>query len=346
LGSYRYKGIYCLKKKQAELSIQYYDTTKGLPINFGLKFLSFRNNLLAITPKGIYKYIQATDRFEPDTSMPQKFYNGSVAIINMIALNTDEVLINFEQKEVKHFEIINLGNKKTSIKSPYINRVGNVSSESYFVDDSTLWFGISNRLFSFNLSFQFDSLKTFNCAIRKVEGRDTLYFMGTFYDKSSENKEILKYQPHWQKPVIKYSQNDLTFHFAAQYYEAKEAIEYSYLLAGYKDNWSKWSKEPKAVFTNLYEGDYTFRVKARNIYGIESQTAGYSFKVLPPWYRTVIAYIFYFLFSILAIFGIVNYYTRKLKLEKNQARGNCARTYRRDPRTARPDCRTKTKHRR
>jgi DNA-binding CsgD family transcriptional regulator len=68
-------------------------------------------------------------------------------------------------------------------------------------------------------------------------------------------------------------------------------------------------------YTNLHEGDYVFKVKAKNIYNRESLEAVYKFSVLPPWYRTYWSYAIY-----LTIVGVVLYMVRKItKVEQQKA---------------------------
>ncbi|MFB6258890.1 MAG: hypothetical protein ABEH38_09365, partial [Flavobacteriales bacterium] len=43
-------------------------------------------------------------------------------------------------------------------------------------------------------------------------------------------------------------------------------------------------------YYNLPVGDYTFKVKAKNVFDKESEVAKYRFTILPPWYRTWTAY--------------------------------------------------------
>ena len=88
------------------------------------------------------------------------------------------------------------------------------------------------------------------------------------------------------------------------------------MLEGFEDNWSRWDIKTERGYTNLYEGKYTFKVKAKNIYGIESEIATYEFSIKPPWYRTIWAYILYLILAIFIIVVIVKIYTRRLKLEK------------------------------
>ena len=110
----------------------------------------------------------------------------------------------------------------------------------------------------------------------------------------------------------------LSFEWAAPFYEKENETEYSFRLLGQSDKWSKWSGKTDTRYTNLYEGDYTFEVKARNIYNTESTVAQYSFVILSPWYRTIWAYFIFAIAAILFILLIIKLYTKKLKRENEK----------------------------
>ncbi len=149
----------------------------------------------------------------------------------------------------------------------------------------------------------------FSATIRKViSGQDSLVFSGTYHNEGQKSTT----QPAAFVPTFRYKNNELVFHYAAPFYGA-DKVRYSYLLEGYSEDWSNWSLEPKAVFTNLDEGTYTFNVKARNLYGVESTEAAYSFVILSPWYRTFWAYILYVVIGMLLLYGIISMYVKRLK---------------------------------
>ncbi|NJO90286.1 MAG: SpoIIE family protein phosphatase [Chloroflexia bacterium] len=82
--------------------------------------------------------------------------------------------------------------------------------------------------------------------------------------------------------------------------------------------WSKWSNETKFPFTNLSPGDYRFEVKAKNIYGKESNIASYEFTILPPWYMTIWAYFLFIIVAIGFVWLIVRLNVRRLKKDKER----------------------------
>ncbi|MDB5134978.1 MAG: transcriptional regulator [Mucilaginibacter sp.] len=64
-------------------------------------------------------------------------------------------------------------------------------------------------------------------------------------------------------------------------------------MKNFDKGWSVWSKRTEKDYTNLPEGNYSFQIKARSNLGDESIITRYSFIVLPPWYKSIWAYVTY-----------------------------------------------------
>jgi diguanylate cyclase (GGDEF)-like protein len=76
----------------------------------------------------------------------------------------------------------------------------------------------------------------------------------------------------------------LRIEFAPMTY--RSGTEYQYRLDPIDNAWSSWSSETFIDYTNLGEGDYTFQLRTRGGGSDVSPIATWSFRVLPPWYRT------------------------------------------------------------
>ena len=91
--------------------------------------------------------------------------------------------------------------------------------------------------------------------------------------------------------TLPYKQNEVTFDYVALHYTNPESNTYSYQLEGYDPDWIDAGSKRSASYTNLPEGEYTFKVKAANSDGIWNQNgASIGLTILPPWYRTLWAY--------------------------------------------------------
>jgi DNA-binding CsgD family transcriptional regulator len=112
-------------------------------------------------------------------------------------------------------------------------------------------------------------------------------------------------------PKIGYAWNSLRFEFASPLYGRQSGVEYSYLLENFDKNWSAWSFKNEKEYAYLPPGTYSFKVKARRYEGEESIICTYRFTILPPWYRTIWAYLFYFLVVDALIYAAYKWQKRK-----------------------------------
>lgn len=167
------------------------------------------------------------------------------------------------------------------------------------------WIGANDGLIRFDCTSNAYSDSIFSCIIRKVRVADdsVLYYGGPV---------------NLIMPSLNYSLNDVRIEYSStNYYNGNKAL-FSYYLDGYMNKWSEWAPDHYTNFINLHEGDYTFRVKAKNVYGVESNVASYRFRILAPWYRTWLAYLFYSILGITLIWLIVKFYTYRLEQKNKQ----------------------------
>jgi signal transduction histidine kinase len=86
------------------------------------------------------------------------------------------------------------------------------------------------------------------------------------------------------------------------------------MLAGADDYWIYAGQEPQSKnYFNLPPGAYTFRVATKGIKGKWGEPAEFSFRILPPWWRTWWAYLIYVTLAVAGIWAIVQYRSRQLK---------------------------------
>lgn len=103
---------------------------------------------------------------------------------------------------------------------------------------------------------------------------------------------------------VPFRNNNVRFSFSSPQFEQPGAIEFSYRLKGFDDDWSRWSNASTKEYTNLHEGDYKMELRTRNAFGQISPATAFSFTVSPPWYRHWLAWCIYVLVAAGAIFVI------------------------------------------
>ena len=119
--------------------------------------------------------------------------------------------------------------------------------------------------------------------------------------------------------TLDYSQNDISFQFAPIHYSRPERNLIAYKLDGFNKDWV-YSKLHFASFTNLDPGEYTFRLKAANGDGIWSdKEKAIHIEVLPPYWRTTLAYIFYGFLFLGFVFGVDRFQRRRLLTKTRNA---------------------------
>ncbi len=111
-------------------------------------------------------------------------------------------------------------------------------------------------------------------------------------------------------------QSMFSLSFAATNYTFSANTQYAYKLEGFDKEWNYVGNKRSATFTNLDAGDYRFLVKASNNDGIwNNKYAALRITVLPPWYQTWYAYLFYICFCVALIYLYLRYRIREAKLD-------------------------------
>ena len=117
--------------------------------------------------------------------------------------------------------------------------------------------------------------------------------------------------------ILQYNQNYLVFNLGFSGFNDPMSIFYYVKLEGLGNEWINYGHSSKIIFPPLSPGTYTLKVKNLNSYGIEStKQLSFSFKILPPWWKTKIAYSIYILSLILSLVYIIRVRERKFIRDK------------------------------
>lgn len=117
--------------------------------------------------------------------------------------------------------------------------------------------------------------------------------------------------------AINYTSNSVRFDYSLSFLAlGGDDIRFQYRLN--EGAWSDYTTVHTKEYSNLSEGDYTFEVKAIYPDGTTSLDE-LSFRILPPWYRSVPAYVFYFVLMLLGIWYIYRWDDVRVKRKKQQA---------------------------
>ncbi len=184
--------------------------------------------------------------------------------------------------------------------------------------ENITWYNLKSREFNENEISESDSLAILNEEIINNSHLLTEVQREEIRKKFSDIKfdSITRFYPVPENLILPFKHNKITFDFAAIETTRPALVRYQYFLEGYENDWCPLTDKSTVTFGNIYEGKYTFKLKACSPDGIWSEPVLFTFKVLPPWYRTWWMYIAYLLF-ILSIIGLFfRWRTASLRKEK------------------------------
>ncbi len=288
-----------------------FDTLHGLPPLLELNVFELQGEVVFGSGYGLYRFEE--DTFVVDTNFTHEFASGTRQVWRL--LDDGAGIVWYAQERHLAYAEYNVGAHQYDwTEFPYqdMAKMYNVLGfESiYALGNKEYLIGCKEGILKIDLNSSMHYDLPYRTLIRKVTvGNDSLLFGGTNY---TNNFALSNEQPSELVPVLPYADNDLTFHFAALFYEFEEYTTYTYLLEGYDEEWWPITSSASKKYPKIPEGDYTFRVKAINAYGVEGEEAVYRFTILPPWYRTNWAYTAYIILFLLALRLLLYLNSRRL----------------------------------
>ncbi len=305
----------------SKLKIDRYSTENGLPKG-EIQTSSVKGEVTFATEKGIWRFNSASDSFSPDNTfhLPNSPENASRWTYCVTEDSQGDVWLETGQGSKNEIGLLlpKADGKYAWQQIPFLPLADFSRIFTIYPDEAdgkrVIWFGGTDGIVRYDHSMKIKSAAAYQALVRKVTagGDSTIYGGGNGQIKNrgqtSSSQEL---------PVFSYAFNALRFEYAAPGNAAPSQNRYQVFLEGFDPGWSHWTTETRKDYTNLPEGDYTFRVRARDIHDAVSETGIYAFTILPPWYRSNLAYFFYSLFGLaffsLIVFSYNRWRTRQLK---------------------------------
>ena len=110
---------------------------------------------------------------------------------------------------------------------------------------------------------------------------------------------------------LPFADNSFTLHFASTLYSGMPRPQFEYMLEGIDKTWAQGTGT-EATYANLPPGHYTFLLRDAHQTD-DTAMARIDITILPPWYRTTLAYIIYTLLALIAAFTINHFAQRRIK---------------------------------
>jgi len=254
------------------------------------------------TNNHFYKFSKEQDLFYEDQKLSALFKN----IPNINALSEDSQSNLWYAFDESLGVLMKYNNQYKNVVAPFSNLTGNLVN-SYLsvntIDSKNIFIGLTDGLAHYDSDLLNNFVTKPKAFIRSFSFPGDTIVLGNNQQKTENIR-------------IPYSSNHVRFTFSSPIYENLENVEFSYQLEPFDDKWSDWSTISIKEYTNLREGEYTMKLKVRNSYGIQSEPSTISFMVSPPWYRHFLAYMFYFVLIMIAVYLISA--RVKMKIRKNK----------------------------
>ncbi|MBI3713241.1 MAG: diguanylate cyclase [Burkholderiales bacterium] len=290
-----------------QATIERFGVAQGLPSAIKFWGYQLRNGIRFGSSDGVYRFNETVQKFEPDPAYshlfptPRPVYSlhqdqggGIWMISHDKAKGKEELGKMIAQADGDYHWSYQAFRAIAGERAEGMQRI---LSDA----DGVSWFGGTKGLFRYDPRVNKNYHASYATMIRQVSvANETIYGGG---------HEI-------KTPIFEYQDKRIRFDYAAPSFDGIDANQYQVFLEGSDRSWSDWSRENYRDYSNLYEGHYRFRVRAKNIYDNLSEEANYSFTINAPWYRMLWAYVVYALLLVGIAKAMINWRTERLNAQK------------------------------
>jgi serine phosphatase RsbU (regulator of sigma subunit)/ligand-binding sensor domain-containing protein len=293
--------VHVSELQKNEPNIFRYFTAHGLPESQVFLF-EYSSQLYAGTDKGLFKY--DLEKFIPSADFGKDFSKGKQGIHRISIDRNGQIWMVLFNDEDNTFEVgyarLNEGVFEWHSED-FCAHADYIIHGVYHDANGITWLGGNDGLLRYDNNLKHVKDNTFTALLRSVNMGDSVVYYGV--GELTIPSEF-SYNP----------KKALEFNYASNSFIVEDKIKYSYWLEGYETDWSDWSSRTTKEYS-LSEGEYTFHVRAQNIYGEISETASFSFTILPPWYRTWWAYLIFFIIGVVVLSLIIRLSLRRVRLQ-------------------------------
>lgn len=305
------------------IKVKYYNDSLGLPIMLEQGIYKFKDKLLFATQMGLYKFNRENEKFEKYKGLGNNLAEGTNRIADFALDKQENCWISVRSDYhtgLEFFKKDSLGNYSKIEKA--FSAFPQMTIQKIFPDENGLvWISGSEGLFVYDPEAVKNEQIKKSTFIRKIIiGEDSILFGGANFTHDKENQVTdIAYSFISKKKVrLKYDFNNITFYYAAPFFENNESIVFSHKLEGLEKEWTHWHNENYKEYSNLPTGKYTFKVKAKDASEKETEIATFYFEIAPPWYKTWWAYTIYIILAGFLIWSFIKLYTKRLRNEKER----------------------------
>ncbi len=230
---------------------------------------------------GIFRFDISKDSSQIELVAAKDVLSSGI-IYSLVFVDKNNIVVSTD----KGFDLIEFDNDQNIMTSIHYNMYDGYSegenSENSLAIDQTgiIWFGTSDGLVRFDPDEDNDY---------ELKPRSFITDIRLFFEEQDWESKGFKRQKWFNIPeglVLGHKDNHVTFEYTGFCFHDPNDLEFSYFLEGQSKVWSPYGKKNEVVLSGLLPGDYTFKVMAKNKYGVQGDIAEFSFIIKPPIWKT------------------------------------------------------------
>lgn len=328
--SHRYQGISSIQfipqkhsttkqslRQKYHIESRHFQSEAGLPLrNPAISFQTASGSLM-LTDNGIYRPTS-----DPDSPNQPKFkaINPIINCLIQQRVSIKAIFTDPQQNLWVHYYLRHNRSKRLlridyhpsdqsyriSQAIPVYSLETSINNIFFEPERSLIWIAADDGVYRYHTAQQPMPGSQTHCYIRNIKINNQLFFGGHAQQSSQEpNQNLLQ-------GAFKASHNNLIFQFASTDFFSPTTVLYSSQLEGVEKSWTAWTYSSQREFSNLPPGHYTFWVRATDSFGFVTQADSFRFRIFPPWYKSMGAYLFYAVTFALTVFLIVRISNKRL----------------------------------
>ena len=195
------------------------------------------------------------------------------------------------------------------------NRLDVFSSSGFFnFNNSNIYLGGKNGI----ISFSPHTMKRNNWSPEPVISEFKIQNEEVFPEMEINGDIPLSRDLNYGKKIeLNYKNRNFSLQFSTPSFANEKLNKFQYMLEGFDKNWITANSNSRTVqYTNLFPGNYVFKIKSSNSDGHWSKVVSYQIKILPPFWLTPISFLLFFLLLVAVFYFIRREIKNRIRLKQ------------------------------
>ncbi|SDS93245.1 Signal transduction histidine kinase [Maribacter dokdonensis] len=272
--------------------------------------LDHEGRLWAATRKGLNLFDFNTKKFVP---LDEPSELADKWITDMLTYTNGDIWFNMNSNSVARLKSNLKSHNIYDVKSG--NRLDVFSSSGFYnFDDSNIFLGGKNGIIYFSPHAISENKIAKTPIITEFKIQNEVIEPGV---EINGQIPLLKDVNDIKNVTLEYKNRNFSLQFSTPSYVKEKLNSFEYMLEGFDEDWISTSSNSRTVqYTNLFPGEYTFKIKSSNSDGYWSNVNSYNIIIKPPFWLTYQALILFLAFLALVIYLIRKEMKNRLRLKQ------------------------------